>query len=122
METIKIINSEKISPIEANKNGIIITPILTPDDGAKWRSSIKVHLKKNINTKTIKLNSECVFFVLKGEGIIFDETENEKTNIKNQKMVFITPNTSFSFLTLGEELVLLGGPCPFDKNILTLGD
>ncbi len=122
METIKIINSEKILPIEANKNGIIITPILTPDDGAKWRSSIKVHLKKNMNTKTIKLNSECVFFVLKGEGIIFDETENEKTNIKNQKMVFITPYTSFSFLTLGEELVLLGGPCPFDKNILTLGD
>jgi mannose-6-phosphate isomerase-like protein (cupin superfamily) len=122
MEKIKIINSEKILPIETNEDGIIITPILTPDDGAQWRSSIKIHLKKNKKTKSIKLNSECVFFVLKGEGIIFDETENRKTNIKNQKMVFITPNTSFSLLTSSEELVLLGGPCPFDKNILTLGD
>ena len=95
METIKIINSEKISPIEANKNGIIITPILTPDDGAKWRSSIKVHLKKNINTKTIKLNSECVFFVLKGEGVILTKQKMKKQTSKIKKW-YLSPLTHLS--------------------------
>tara|TARA_X000000950_G_C13334790_1_gene426062 strand:+ start:104 stop:508 length:405 start_codon:yes stop_codon:yes gene_type:complete len=122
IEQIKIINSEKISPIQTNNDGIIITPILTPDDGAKWRSSIKIHLKKNKKTKSIKLASECVFFVLKGQGVIHDETENEQMSIKDKKMVFITPGTSFSLITSNKDLVLLGGPCPFDKNIMTLGD
>ena len=37
-------------------------------------------------------------------------------------MVFITPETLFSFITLEDELTLLGGPCPFDENILSIGD
>ena len=63
-----------------------------------------------------------VFFFMQGKGIIFDETANKKDDIYKDKMVFITPETLFSFITLEDELTLLGGPCPFDENILSIGD
>ena len=59
---------------------------------------------------------------MKGKGVIFDETENQKENISEDKMVFITPNTMFCFITFEDELTLLGGPCPFDKNIMNIGE
>ena len=122
MESIQIINSNNIEPVIRKNREIYITPILTPDDGAKWRTSLKIFLAKNQKTKSVSLISECVFFVMSGKGIIFDETEDQKKDIVRDKMVFITPNTSFSFITLEDELTLLGGPCPFDKNIMNIGD
>ena len=122
MESIQIINSTNIEPIKFKSREISLTPILTPDDGAKWRTSLKIYLSKNQQTNSVNLSSECVFFVMKGNGIIFDETENQKEDIEENKMVFITPKTSFCFITLENELTLLGGPCPFDKNIMNIGD
>ena len=122
MESIQIINSTNIEPIKFKNREISLTPILTPDDGAKWRTSLKIHLSKNQQTNSVILSSECVFFVMKGKGVIFDETENKKEDIAENKMLFITPNTSFCFITLEYELTLLGGPCPFDKNIMNIGD
>ncbi len=122
MESIQIINSTNIEPIVFKNKEISLTPILTPDDGAKWRTSLKIHLSKNQQTNSVNLSSECVFFVMKGKGVIFDETENQKENISEDKMVFITPNTMFCFITFGDELTLLGGPCPFDKNIMNIGE
>ena len=45
---------------------------------------------------------------MQGKGIIFDETANKKDDIYKDKMVFITPETLFSFITLEDELTLLG--------------
>lgn len=122
MEPIQIINSDEISPITQKNKKISLTPILTPKDGAKWRTSLKIQLDKNQKTNPLSLCSECVFFVMQGKGIIFDETANKKDDIYKDKMVFITPETLFSFITLEDELTLLGGPCPFDENILSIGD
>jgi hypothetical protein len=122
MEPIQIINSNNIEPITLKNKEISLTPILTPKDGAKWRTSLKIQLGKNQQTKPISLSSECVFFVMYGKGIIFDETENQKENIQKDKMIFITPDTLFGFITLEDELTLLGGPCPYDKNIMNIGD
>ena len=77
MESIQIINSDEISPITQKNKKISLTPILTPKDGAKWRTSLKIQLDKNQKTNPLSLSSECVFFVCR-ERYNFDETANKR--------------------------------------------
>ena len=91
--------------------------VVWPGSGAQQRSMHLINLDPGGRTVDLSHESECVYHVSAGSGIMLDLDTEESHDAITGSMLFIEPGTNYRF-TAGEEgAVLLGGPCPPDPAL-----
>ena len=119
--SIQIFSKKKtntIAPI-IEGNGVA-RAIIWPGVGASERSFFLIEIEKGSSTKILTHSSESVYFVKEGSGLVCETNVNTNSNLIIGSMIHVGVGTSYSFKAGDKGLVLIGGPCPFDNNILTV--
>ena len=113
------------SNIETNPTAPIIEgkgtakAIVWPGVGASERSFFLIEMDKGSYTKVLNHSSESVYYVKEGSGLVIETNIDTNSKIIVGSMVHVEIGTSYSFKAGDNGLVLIGGPCPFDANILS---
>lgn len=116
---IRVLSKEKSNPDLNIINGEgKATAIIWPGVGAKERSFILIEINNESSTKELHHFSESVYYVKTGDGKVFDIKENTVSEIIEGSMVHIGIDTPYYFEAGKKGLILIGGPCPHDPNLI----
>jgi hypothetical protein len=91
--------------------------IVWPGMGAKARSLHHIWLAPDARTVRQRHSGEAVYYVVKGDGIVFDSTAGERQPLREGAMFHIDGGTEY-VVEAGERGVeLVGGPAPADPAL-----
>lgn len=89
--------------------------VVWPGVGAYLRSMHRIALGDGGRTIRMKHPSEAVYYVLDGSVDVVDEAEAHVAS--KGAMIFVEPETPYSFASRHGSAVLVGGPCPPDPAL-----
>jgi mannose-6-phosphate isomerase-like protein (cupin superfamily) len=90
--------------------------VLWPGNGARFRSFQLISLLEGGSTRQLSHASDCVYYVIAGEGEIIDLATGEASALVEGSMVHIDAGDSYR-LRSSKGAKLVGGPCPPDPEL-----
>jgi mannose-6-phosphate isomerase-like protein (cupin superfamily) len=91
--------------------------ILSPHNGAKFRSFQLVSLKQNARTLDLSHSSDCAYYIIAGGGCIVDAAGGSRFEIAEGHMVHIDAGDHYRFEAGAAGIRVIGGPCPADAGL-----
>ncbi len=91
--------------------------VLSPHNGATFRSFQLVSLEQNARTIGLKHASNCVYYVIEGAGAIVDTVAGSRLDLTEGGMVHIDAGDLYRIEAGTEGIKVIGGPCPPDENL-----
>jgi mannose-6-phosphate isomerase-like protein (cupin superfamily) len=91
--------------------------VLSPHNGATFRSFQLVSLKQNARTIGLKHASNCVYYVIEGAGAIVDTVAGSRLDLAEGGMVHIDAGDLYRIEAGTEGIKVIGGPCPPDESL-----
>ena len=95
-----------------------VRAIIWPGMAARHRSMHYIALAAGARTVPHRHpDSEAVYYVISGEGAIYDLDAQITHPVHPGSVVLITPGTRYQIGASNRELVCIGGPCPPDPAL-----
>jgi mannose-6-phosphate isomerase-like protein (cupin superfamily) len=91
--------------------------VLSPHNGATFRSFQLVTLNENARTIGLCHASNCVYYVIEGAGAIVDAAAGARIDLAEGHMVHIDAGDSYRIEAGSAGIKVLGGPCPPDPSL-----
>ena len=88
-----------------------------PGVGAAMRSLHKIELAGGGRTMPQFHPMEAVYYVIKGEGGVRDDSAGTNGAIIEGSMIHVEPGTKYTFSAGRSGMDLIGGPCPADPAL-----
>lgn len=117
IQVIDSVHSQEIPIVDGVGNAKVV---IWPGMGARYRSFQVINLGEN--SRTVQLchpESDAAYYVLKGQGSIFDIATGESHELGEGGMVHIDAKDRYRFVASPSGMELLGGPCPADASLYT---
>ena len=111
--------------IDTSSNGVTIPiiekngearAVLWPGNGSRFRSFQLISLFDGGATQALSYASDCVYYVVSGEGQIVDLGSDTVSPLAEGAMVHIDAGDTYR-LRSDTKVVILGGPCPPDPAL-----
>ncbi|MCA3575060.1 MAG: hypothetical protein IOC86_14180 [Aestuariivirga sp.] len=120
--TVRVVDSNtstvKLNIIEGGGNAKVA---LWPGNGALYRSFQVLDLSPGSATIALSHASDCVYYVIEGQGAIVDTASLAEIPLAEGAMVHIDRGDGYRLkASLSRGLKLLGGPCPPDPALYDL--
>jgi mannose-6-phosphate isomerase-like protein (cupin superfamily) len=117
--TVRVVDSNtstvKLNIIEGGGNAKVA---LWPGNGALYRSFQVIDLSPGSATIALSHASDCVYYVIEGQGAIIDAASLEEVPLTEGAMVHIDRGDGYRLKAAPSQgLKLLGGPCPPDPAL-----
>jgi mannose-6-phosphate isomerase-like protein (cupin superfamily) len=91
--------------------------VLSPHNGASFRSFQLVSLKQGARTIDLGHASDCVYYVIEGEGVIVDAASLARFDLSEGHMVHIDAGDRYRIEAGAAGIRVIGGPCPPDQSL-----
>jgi mannose-6-phosphate isomerase-like protein (cupin superfamily) len=91
--------------------------VLSPHNGATFRSFQLVSLQQNARTIDLSHPSDCVYYVIAGEGAIVDAAGGSRYEVAEGHMVHIDAGDRYRIEAGAAGIKVIGGPCPADTSL-----
>ncbi|MCA1458687.1 hypothetical protein I6F35_36900 [Bradyrhizobium sp. BRP22] len=91
--------------------------VLSPHNGAAFRSLQLVSLQQNARTVDLSHPSDCVYYVIAGEGAIIDAAGGARHEVAEGHMVHIDAGDRYRIEAGAAGIRVIGGPCPADASL-----
>lgn len=91
--------------------------IVWPGMGAKARSLHHIWLAPDARTVPQRHSGEAVYYVVNGDGIVFDSTADERQSLREGGMFHIDGGTEYVVEAGERGIELVGGPAPADPAL-----
>jgi mannose-6-phosphate isomerase-like protein (cupin superfamily) len=91
--------------------------VLSPHNGATFRSFQLVSLQQNARTIDLSHASDCVYYVIAGEGAIVDAAGGLRYEVGEGHMVHIDAGDRYRIEAGAAGIKVIGGPCPADAGL-----
>jgi mannose-6-phosphate isomerase-like protein (cupin superfamily) len=115
IQVIDSVHSQEIPIVDGIGNAKVV---VWPGTGARHRTFQVINLGEN--SKTVQLchpESDAAYYVLKGQGSVFDVGTGEVQELGEGGMVHIDAKDRYQFVASASGMDLLGGPCPADISL-----
>ena len=115
IQVIDSVHSQEIPIVDGIGNAKVV---VWPGTGARHRTFQVINLGEN--SKTVQLchpESDAAYYVLKGQGSVFDIGTGEAQELGEGGMVHIDAKDRYQFVASSSGRDLLGGPCPADISL-----
>jgi mannose-6-phosphate isomerase-like protein (cupin superfamily) len=115
IQVIDSVHSQEIPIVDGIGNAKVV---VWPGTGARHRTFQVINLGEN--SKTVQLchpESDDAYYVLKGQGSVFDVGTGEAQELGEGGMVHIDAKDRYQFVASASGMDLLGGPCPADISL-----
>ena len=115
IQVIDSVHSQEIPIVDGIGNAKVV---VWPGTGARHRTFQVINLGEN--SKTVQLchpESDAAYYVLKGQGSVFDVGTGEAQELGEGGMVHIDAKDRYQFVASVSGMDLLGGPCPADVSL-----
>jgi quercetin dioxygenase-like cupin family protein len=115
IQVIDSVHSQEIPIVDGIGNAKVV---VWPGTGARHRTFQVINLGEN--SKTVQLchpESDAAYYVLKGQGSVFDVGTGEAQELGEGGMVHIDAKDRYQFVASASGMELLGGPCPADISL-----
>lgn len=116
-ETVRVIDTAlggPALPVIAEKGEA--RAVLWPGNGARYRSFQLISLLEGGSTVALSHASDCVYYVIAGEGEIVDLASDAVSPLVEGTMIHIDAGDAYRIRSAGG-IRLLGGPCPPDPAL-----
>ncbi len=94
--------------------------VLSPHNGATFRSFHLVSLHENARTIRLSHASDCVYYVMEGTGAIVDAAAGSRIDLAEGHMVHIDAGDSYRIEAGHAGIKVIGGPCPPDERLYSV--
>ncbi|MFH0299843.1 hypothetical protein AAFX91_21930 [Bradyrhizobium sp. 31Argb] len=94
--------------------------VLSPHNGAAFRSFQLVSLQQNARTIDLSHASDCVYYVIAGEGAIVDTAGGSRHEVAEGHMVHIDAGDRYRIEAGAAGIKVIGGPCPADASLYSM--
>ena len=91
--------------------------ILSPHNGARFRSFQLLALEHNARTVDLSHASDCVYYVIEGAGSIVDAAAGWRFDLGEGHMVHIDAGDRYRIEAGASGIKVIGGPCPADPSL-----
>jgi quercetin dioxygenase-like cupin family protein len=91
--------------------------ILWPGNGAEYRSIQLFTLEKGDRLHPMRHQSDCVYYIIKGDGVIVDLSGMQAQPLVEGSMIHIDAQDSYRIEAGDAGIRFLGGPCPPDAAL-----
>lgn len=92
--------------------------VVWPGMGATHRSVHLIDLKRQARTVDLSHESDSVYYVSQGEGVVRDVTTGTASALVDGSMVHIDRGDTYRFEATGAQgMTIVGGPCPADPRL-----
>jgi mannose-6-phosphate isomerase-like protein (cupin superfamily) len=91
--------------------------ILSPHNGAKFRSFQLLALEHNARTIDLSHTADCVYYVIEGAGSVVDAAAGSRFDVGEGHMVHIDAGDRYRIEAGSAGIRVIGGPCPADANL-----
>jgi mannose-6-phosphate isomerase-like protein (cupin superfamily) len=115
IQVIDSVHSQEIPIVDGIGNAKVV---VWPGTGARHRTFQVINLGEN--SKTVQLchpESDAAYYVLKGQGSVFDIGTGQSHDLGEGGMVHIDAKDRYQFVASSSGMDLLGGPCPADISL-----
>ena len=115
IQVIDSVHSQEIPIVDGIGNAKVV---ICRGTGARHRTFQVINLGEN--SKTVQLchpESDAAYYVLKGQGRVFDVGTGEAQELGEGGMVHIDAKDRYQFVASVSGMDLLGGPCPADISL-----
>jgi mannose-6-phosphate isomerase-like protein (cupin superfamily) len=92
-------------------------PIVWPGVGAAFRTMHRIELAGGSRTVALKHATEAAYYVIRGDGVVYDPDEDSSEAVVEGSMIFVEPGTAYLIEAGSAGILLLGGPCPADPAL-----
>jgi quercetin dioxygenase-like cupin family protein len=98
------------TPIDVAEEGGAAVALAWPGTGSHHRAMHRIELDGGGRTRTLRHESEAVYFVVGGAGFVAEQP------IRAHHMVYVPRRAPYAFAAT-EEMTIVGGPCPPDPAL-----
>ncbi|WP_407180769.1 hypothetical protein [Bradyrhizobium sp. STM 3562] len=91
--------------------------VLSPHNGASFRSFQLVSLGSGACTIELRHPSDAAYYVIEGEGAIVDATTGVRFDLAEGHMVHIDAGDRYRIEAGAAGINVIGGPCPPDQDL-----
>ena len=115
IQVVDAVHSQEIPIVDGIGNAKVV---VWPGTGARHRTFQVINLGEN--SKTVQLchpESDAAYYVLKGQGSVFDVGTGQSQELGEGGMVHIDAKDRYQFVANSSGMDLLGGPCPADASL-----
>jgi len=91
--------------------------VLSPHNGATFRSFHLVSLHDSARTIRLSHASDCVYYVMQGTGAIVDAAAGSRIDLAEGHMIHIDAGDSYRIEAGHAGIKVIGGPCPPDERL-----
>lgn len=91
--------------------------ILSPHNGAKFRSFQLVSLERNARTVDLTHSSDCAYYVIEGAGCIVDAAAGSRFEVAEGHMIHVDAGDCYRIEAGAAGIKVIGGPCPADARL-----
>jgi quercetin dioxygenase-like cupin family protein len=92
--------------------------VIWPGMGANFRTLQIITLGEHAKTVPLRHpGSDAAYYVIKGQGKVFDTETGESQELIEGGMVHIDANDGYQFIASSSGMRILGGPCPADASL-----
>jgi mannose-6-phosphate isomerase-like protein (cupin superfamily) len=91
--------------------------VLSPHNGASFRSFQLLSLEQGARTIDLGHTSDCVYYVIEGEGAIVDAAAGSRFELSEGHMVHIDAGDRYRIEAGTAGIRVIGGPCPPDESL-----
>jgi mannose-6-phosphate isomerase-like protein (cupin superfamily) len=92
--------------------------VLSPHNGASFRSFQLVSLGSGARTIDLGHPSDCAYYVIEGEGVIVNATSGASFALSEGHMVHIDAGDRYRIEAGRAGIKVIGGPCPPDDSLV----
>lgn len=117
--TVRVVDSNtSTTTLDIIEGGGNAKVALWPGNGALYRSFQVLDLSPGSTTIPLSHASDCVYYVIEGQGVIVDTASLEEMPLVEGAMVHIDRGDGYRLKAApASGLKLLGGPCPPDPSL-----
>ncbi len=90
--------------------------VMWPGNGARFRSFHLLSMKEGASTIPLSHESDCVYYIIGGVGVVVDLTTGERLPLVEGSMIHIDAGDRYR-LVATDGLCAIGGPCPPDDAL-----
>lgn len=116
--TVRVIDSNAACPelplIEGKGYAKVV---LWPGNGAKFRSIQVLSFEGGDQTIELSHSTDCVYGVVRGEGMIVDLADSSTQQVSEGNMLHIDATDRYRLIAGQDGMVVVGGPCPPDPAL-----
>ena len=91
--------------------------VLSPHNGASFRSFQLVSLAGGARTIELSHASDCVYYVIEGEGAVVDAASLARFDVAEGHMIHIDGGDRYRIEAGTAGIKVIGGPCPPDPAL-----